>query len=94
MLNTVFGVIGNGNTPTSISKLLTALNFNYNLRGDAILKLHKIKSKKYGIKLWRYQAARLWNTIPNNLRNIDGYRSLNVDSRGSTLQVYYLLFAI
>ena len=75
MLNTVFGVIGNGNTSTSISKLLTALNFNYNLRGDAILKLHKVKSKKYGIKLWRYQAAPLWNTIPNNLRNIDGYRS-------------------
>ena len=44
MLNTVFGVIGNGNTPTSISELLTALNFNYNLSGDAILKLHKVKS--------------------------------------------------
>ena len=46
MLNTVFGVIGNGNTPTSISELLTALNFNYNLSGEAILKLHKVKSKK------------------------------------------------
>ena len=32
-------------------------------------------STKYGIKSWRYQAARLWNTIPNNLRNIDSYRS-------------------
>ena len=75
MLNTVFGVIGNGNTPTSISELLTARNSNYNLRGDAILKLPKVNSAKYGMKLWRYQAARLWNTIPNNLRNIDGYRS-------------------
>ena len=75
MLNTVFGVIGNGNTPTSISELLTARNSNYNLRGDAILKLPKVNSTKYGMKLWRYQAARLWNTIPNNLRNIDGYRS-------------------
>ena len=28
------------------SELLTALNFNYNLSGDAILKLHKVKSKK------------------------------------------------
>ena len=45
MLNTVLNtVIGNGNTPTSISELLTALNFNYNLSGDAILKLHKVKS--------------------------------------------------
>ena len=71
----MFGVIGNGNTPTSISELLTARNFNYNLRDDAILKLYKVKSQKYGIKLWRYQAARLWNTIPSNLRTIDGYRS-------------------
>ena len=71
----MFGVIGNGNTPTSISELLTARNFNYNLSDDAILKLYKVKSQKYGIQLWRYQAARLWNTIPSNLRNIDGYRS-------------------
>ena len=71
----MFGVIGNGNTPTSISELLTARNSNYNLRGDAILKLPKVNSTKYGMKLWRYQAARLWNTIPNNLRSIDGYRS-------------------
>ena len=75
MLNTVFGVIRNGNAPTSISELLTARNSNYNLRGDAILKLPKVNSTKYRIKSWRYQAARLWNTIPNNLRNIDGCRS-------------------
>ena len=45
------------------------------LRGGAILKLPNVNSTKYRIKSWRYQAARLWNTIPNNLRNIDGYRS-------------------
>ena len=45
---------------------LTARNSNYNLRGDAT---------KDGSKSWRYQAAQLWNTIPNNLRNIDSYRS-------------------
>ena len=44
MLNTVFGAIKNGSvpTPTSISELLTAHNSNYNLRGDAILKLLKV----------------------------------------------------
>ena len=46
---------------------------NYNLRGDAILKLPTVNLTKYGIKSWRYQAARQWNTIPNNLRNIDSY---------------------
>ena len=76
MLNTVFGAIGNGNVPTSISELLTARSSNYNLRaGDAILKLHKVNSTKYGTKSWRYQAARLWNNIRNNLTNTDSYRS-------------------
>ena len=75
MLDTVFGATGNGNVPTSISELLTARNSNYNLRGNAILKLPKVDSTKYGIKSWRYQAARQWDTIPNNLRNIDSYRS-------------------
>ena len=75
MLNTVFGAIKNGNVPTSISELLTARNSSYNLCGDAILKLPKVNSTKYGIKSWRYQAARLWNIIPNNLRNIDSYCS-------------------
>ena len=75
MLSTVFRAIGNGNVPSSISELLTARNSNYNLRDDAILKLPKVNSTKYGIKSWRYQAARLWNTISNNLRNIDTYRS-------------------
>ena len=75
MLNTVFGTIKNGNAPTSISESLTARNSNYNLRGDAILKFPTVNSTKDGIKSWRYQAAQLWNTIPNNLRNIDSYRS-------------------
>ena len=73
MLNTAFGAIGNGNVATSISELLTA--HNSTLRGDAILKLPKVYSTKYGIKSWRYQAARLRNTIRNNLTNIDSYRS-------------------
>ena len=59
MLNTVFGPIGNGNVPTSISELLMARKYNYTLRGDTIFKLPQVNSTKYGIKLWRYQAARL-----------------------------------
>ena len=77
---TVLRAIGNGNVPSSISELLTARNCNYNLRGDAISKFPKVNSTKCGIKSWRYQAARLWNTIPNNLRNIDTYCSFKRSS--------------
>ena len=57
MLNTVFEVIGNGNTSTCISELLTAHKSDSNLHGDAILKLPKVNSITYRIKSWRYQAA-------------------------------------
>ena len=52
----MFRAIGNGNVPSSISELLTARNSNYNLRGDAILKLPKVNLTKYWIKSWRYQG--------------------------------------
>ena len=55
-------------------QVIEVINSNYNLRGDAILKLPKVNSMKHGIKSWRHQAARLRNTISNNLRNIDSYR--------------------
>ena len=45
------------------------------LIGDLELRSMGFNKLKYGIKSWRYQAARLWNTIPNYLRNIDTYRS-------------------
>ena len=78
MLNTVFGLVGNGNAPTSISELLMACKYNYTLRGDSILKLPQVNSTKYGIKSWRYPASRLWSTIPYNVRNIDSYRSFKL----------------
>ena len=81
ILNKVVGAIGNGNVPASISELLTTRNSNYNLRGDAILKLPEVNSTKYGIKSSRYQAAPLWNAIPYNLTFIDsGLKELDLAS--------------
>ena len=74
-VKTVFGVIGSGNAPTSISKFMTAHKSNYNLCGDAILKLPRVNSTKSKVKSWRCRVVRLWNTIPNNLRNIDCHHS-------------------
>lgn len=83
MLNTVFGLIGNGNAPTSISELLTARNSNYNLRGDAISKLPEVNSTKYGIKSW--PGCPTMEHYPNHLRNVDGYRSFKRGLKGLEL---------
>ena len=50
---------------------------HYNLQGDAILTLPKVKTTNYcGIKSNRYQGARLWNAIPNRYRQTSNYCSI------------------
>ena len=41
---------------------------DYNLRGDYILNLPKVNSTKNGLKTWRYNAAKQWNSLPNKIR--------------------------
>ena len=74
-------VVKNGYSTLANQRLAKMLNTVFGAIGNEKVptsiskKLPKVNSTKYGIKSWRYQAARLWNTIPNNLRNIDSYRS-------------------
>ena len=39
-----------------------------NLRGKDILKIPKSNTTTYGLKSWRYQAAKLWNALPDTVR--------------------------
>ena len=40
----------------------------YNLRHDYILSLPKVNTTKYGLKSWRYFAAKKWNELANDIR--------------------------
>ena len=43
---------------------------NHNLRGKHILELPKGKNNTttYGLKSWRYTAAKIWNSLPDQFR--------------------------
>ena len=68
ILGTVYKLINNSNTPESLRGLIERRNSVYNLRGKDILKIPKSNTTTYGLKSWRYQAAKLWNALPDTVR--------------------------
>ena len=79
ILNTVYRVVNKQNISATISSLVTPRYCQYNLRGDSLLSLPKVNTTNYGLKSWTYQAARLWNALPNNFRCINKYNSFKKD---------------
>ena len=41
---------------------------NYNVKGKHILELPKLNTTTYGLKSWRYTAAKIWNSLPDHFR--------------------------
>ena len=52
--------------PTEIGELLHEWSTNYNHREKHILELPKVNTTTYGLKLWRYTAAKIWNALPDH----------------------------
>ena len=54
--------------PHAIKNLITLRSSKYNLPHDHILLLPKVNTTKYGLKSWRYFAAKKWNELANDIR--------------------------
>ena len=48
--------------------LLHERSTDYNLRGKHILELPKLNTTTYGLKSWRYTAAKIWNALLDQFR--------------------------
>ena len=46
----------------------------YNLRGTNMLSFPKVRSTKYGLRSFRYFAAKTWNALPDSIRAMAGTR--------------------
>ena len=68
MANGVYQVIYGYKVPRGIGELLHERSTNYDLRGKHILELPKVNATTYGLKSWRYTAARIWNALPDQFR--------------------------
>ena len=62
------------NYPESLKELLNLRQSKYSLRGKYILQIPKVNTTTYGLKSWRYQAVKLWNSLPDTVRAAENYR--------------------
>ena len=66
--------------PPAIRDLITLRSTKYDLRHDYILSLSKVNTTKYGLKSWRYFAAKIWNELTNDIRIISGTNEVKTKS--------------
>ena len=78
MATGVYKAIHGYKVPRGIGELLHERSTNYNLRGKHILELPKVNTTTYGLKSWRYTAAKIWNALPDQFRaaNIGTFKNL------------------
>ena len=60
MATGVYKAIHGYKVPRGIGELLQERSINYNLRGKHILELPKMNTTTYGLKSWRYTAAKIF----------------------------------
>ncbi len=58
-----------GSTPIYIRDLFEKKDKIYNLRSTASLKQPKCNTVTYGLNSFRYKNAKIWNDLPNKIRN-------------------------
>ena len=64
MATEVFKIL-NTISPTYIQDLVKEKISNYNFRNKKQVEIPKVNSKRYGMKSFRFEAAQVWNSLPN-----------------------------
>ena len=60
-------------SPTYIRDLINVKVSQYNFRNEHQASLPQVNSTRYGLKSFRYEAARIWNSLPNNIRTAESF---------------------
>lgn len=72
MASEVFKIV-NDMSPEYIKDLITIKNASYNFRNENQATVPQVRSTRYGLRSFRYEAARIWNSLPNELRKAESY---------------------
>ena len=65
MATEVFKIVNDMSTEY-IKDLITIQNSSYNFRRENQASIPQVKSTRYGLRSFRYEAARIWNCLPND----------------------------
>ena len=50
------------------------LHINYNSRREMQAGVPWVNTTRYGLKSFRYEATRIWNSLPNEIRKAESYK--------------------
>ena len=64
----------NNIAPPYIRNLVNVKQSTYSPRYENILHVPSVRTKTYGQKSFRFEAAKVWNGLPNNLRKVSNFR--------------------
>ena len=60
--------------PGYLKELFVFRNSSYSLRGKNILTLPIPRTTNYGLECNRYQAAKVWNSLPDSMRTMTSFK--------------------
>lgn len=63
----------NNLSPTYINDLVNIKNPSYNFRSERKAEIPRVNSTRYGLRSFRSEAPRIWNSLPNDLRVAESY---------------------
>ena len=65
--------IVNKSSPEFSHNLITLKDNSYNFRYKLIVELPRPRTTRYGKKSFSYEAAKLWNSLPNHERSLSTF---------------------
>ena len=68
----VFKIVNNM-SPSYISDLVKIKTSVYDFRGERKADVLRVNTTRYGLKSFRFEAARVWNSLPNEVRLVESY---------------------
>ena len=57
-----------------IQDMISVKTSTYNFRGERKADIPRVNTTRYGLRSFRSEAPRIWNSLPNNLRVAESYR--------------------
>ena len=60
-------------TPAYLHDLVTYIESRYSFRYDNLADLPRVRTARHGKSTFRYEAATVWNSLPNELRKVEDF---------------------
>ena len=71
--NETFKILHNM-SPVYLQDLVSYKNSTYSFRYDNLVEVPRVRTTKYGKSTFRFEAAGVWNSLPNELRKVEDFR--------------------